>query len=82
MSEQPIVHAVPVEPFAVPSLVRASPQQRDDEKIYASPTWPLAEVSAVVLAQLCDQFRAAVFAKAGKSDPASCRDMMELEAQP
>ena len=34
------------------------------------PKWALSDVDAEELAQLCDKFRADVFLKAGKMDPA------------
>jgi len=36
----------------------------------AVPKWELHDVDADTLAAQCDQFRAEVFLKAGKSDPA------------
>lgn len=34
------------------------------------PKYPVSEIDASALASLCDQFRADIFSKAGKLDPA------------
>jgi hypothetical protein len=59
-------------PFSTPNYVfgQMPPRPRQDGPIEA-PKWHLTEVDAVVLAQLCDEFRADVFKKAGKPDPAA-----------
>jgi hypothetical protein len=58
-------------PFTIPNFVRmASKPGLRQEGFKESPAFPLADVPAEDLAALCDQFRADVFAKAGKPDPA------------
>ena len=37
----------------------------------AAPKWALKEVEAETLAKMCDEFRADIFRKAGKPDPAN-----------
>ena len=56
--------------FSVPNFVIPilPPKQKQDGFV-ESPTWPLSGVDASELSAMCDNFRAAVFKKAGKSDP-------------
>lgn len=58
-------------PFQTPNYVigKMLPRRREDG-LSESPKWALAEVDADVLASMCDAFRAEVFQKAGKPDPA------------
>jgi hypothetical protein len=59
---------VTLEPFSVPNFVRRDKKGAvpgDD----ATPAFPLSDVDEAALSALCDQFREAVFAKAGKADP-------------
>lgn len=62
--------SVRLRPFSVPNfvLVEAAPTSRS-EGFCETPKFPLADLEAATLAELCDEFRAAVFAKAGKADP-------------
>jgi hypothetical protein len=54
---------IPLKPWVTPNFVVADLPQK-------AAAWPLEAVDADVLAQLCDDFRAEVFRKAGKDDPA------------
>lgn len=58
-------------PFTVPNYViaKTAPGNRADGWVDA-PKWHIRDVDTETLSELCDQFRADVFAKAGKSDPA------------
>lgn len=59
--------------FTVPNFViqKMPPRPRQDGYGFAeNPKFALKEIPAEDLAALCDDFRASVFAKAGKSDPA------------
>jgi hypothetical protein len=58
--------------FTVPNFViQKMPPRPRQEGFHEAPKYPLSEVPAEDLASLCDHFRAQVFAKAGKPDPAS-----------
>ena len=59
-------------PWIVPNYVTAkmAPRPRQ-EGFQEGPKWHLSEVDADTLAEQCDKFRAEVFRKAGKSDPAN-----------
>ena len=59
-------------PFSTPNyvIVKTEPRPRQ-EGLYEAPKYSLASVPAEDLAMLCDQFRAEVFEKAGKADPAT-----------
>lgn len=59
-----------LKPWLVPNFVTSEmpPGQRQDG-FREAPTWPLSEIPADVLAEMCDDFRAEVFRKAGKTDP-------------
>lgn len=60
-----------LQPFTTPNFVIGKmPARQKQDGIIEGPKWELAEVDADVLARLCDEFRAAVFTKAGKADPA------------
>ena len=55
----------------VPNYVIAVSEARPrQEGFQEAPKYPLSELPAEVLADLCTEFRANVFAKAGKEDPA------------
>lgn len=57
---------VEVNAWQTPNYVTLKqPAGRDQQ----SPSIPLSEIDADVLALLCDDFRAEVFKKAGKPDP-------------
>lgn len=60
-------HGVKLRPFIVPSY--AVEDERGTERQAA--TFHLRELSAETLAQMCDEFRAAVFRRAMKRDPVS-----------
>lgn len=61
-----------LQPFSTPNFVLAQmPARLRQDGIVEGPKWALSEVDADVLAELCDDFRAEVFGKAGKTDPAS-----------
>jgi len=68
-------------PMLVPNYViqktGARPRQ---EGMVEAPKYALKEIHAETLARLCDQFRADVFDKAEKSDPALNELMEEKEA--
>ncbi len=60
--------------FTVPNFViQVVPPRPRQEGFTEAPKYALAEIPAEDLASLCDDFRAAVFAKAGKADPESRR---------
>ena len=50
-------------------IAKVAPRPRQ-EGVVEAPKWPLKEVDAEELALLCDIFRAEIFHKAGKADPA------------
>lgn len=59
---------VAIEPFSTPNFVRRAKKTAasgDD----SDPAFPLRDVDASTLSELCDQFRADVFKQAGKLDP-------------
>lgn len=55
---------VTLRPFTVPNFVLC---ERPDDG--PEPCYPLSEVDAITLDRLCNEFRDAVFAKAGKQQP-------------
>lgn len=61
-----------LQPFTVPNFVsevgRVRPRQEGFQEL---PKHALKELSAAILSDLCDEFRAGVFTKAGKNDPTS-----------
>lgn len=61
---------IELNPFVTPSFVseKSKPRNRG-EGFKINPSWPLSEVDADTLAQLCDDWRVEVFRKAGKVDP-------------
>jgi hypothetical protein len=61
---------VELQPFTVPNYVRQSmPPVKRQDGWHEAPIHPLGDLDAETLAQLCDDFRRAVFEKAGKADP-------------
>jgi hypothetical protein len=57
-------------PFATPNFVSVQmPPRPKQDGFIASPTFALAELDHETLSTLCDEFRAEVFRKAGKTDP-------------
>lgn len=73
---------IDLQPFTTPNFARMSskPGLRQ-EGFTVTPAFPLADIPADDLAALCDQFRADVFAKAGKQDPASRPTRAAAEAK-
>ena len=63
-------HKIKLRPFQVPNfaLAEQSPGERQDG-FKQAPSFALKDLESHTLAQLCRDFRAAVFAKAGKVDP-------------
>lgn len=62
--------SVPLRPFSIPSFVIAVAQPRPrQEGPTLSPSWPLSDLDVTTLSDMCDQFRADIFKKAGKTDP-------------
>ncbi len=59
--------ATALQPFLVPNFVLEVPRRRPRQE---GTGHCLHELSEQALSDLCDQFRASVFAKAGKADPA------------
>lgn len=58
-------------PFTVPNFAIAEPSLgRRQDGVKESPSFALHELSPETLAEMCDEFRVAVFAKAMKKDPA------------
>ena len=60
-------------PFSVPNyvLVKMPPARRQDGFTPDGPKYALADLDNEVLSALCREFRAKVFEKAGKDDPAT-----------
>jgi hypothetical protein len=60
-----------IEPFKAPGAVFLvnPPGKKEDGFDYKFGTIPTARLDAAVLSELCDKFRAEVFARAGKDDP-------------
>lgn len=57
-------------PMTVPNYVIAvTPPGKRQDGLTESPKYKLSELSETVLGQLCDEFRAEIFKKAGKDDP-------------
>jgi hypothetical protein len=62
---------VELHPWQTPNFVIAKSEPRPRDEGWAEgPKWPLHLVDADVLASMCDAFRAEIFQKAGKPDPA------------
>jgi hypothetical protein len=62
---------IELHPFTVPNyVIQVVPVRPRQEGFKEAPAYPLSEVDADTLATMCSDFRAAVFAKAGKADPA------------
>lgn len=60
-----------LKPFNTPNFVLVDmPARPKQEGVTSLPSFPLHELSVESLDQLCRQFRAEVFTKAGKKDPA------------
>ena len=69
-----IKHGVELQPFSTPNYVLAKPRVglRQDGWQEA-PKWPLSEIDADTLAEMCEAFRVEIFQKAGKADPRDAR---------
>jgi hypothetical protein len=62
---------IELRPFTVPNFViQVTGPVRRQDWFREAPSYPLSEVDADTLATMCSDFRTAVFAKAGKADPA------------
>ena len=63
-----------LKPFQVPNFVvtEQAPGKREDGW-KELPVFPLSAVDADTLGEMCDEFRAAIFSKAGKADSAGSR---------
>lgn len=60
------------QPWMVPNFcVMQMPPTKRQDGFKPAPSFALADVDRETLAQMCDDFRAEIFRKAGKSDPAS-----------
>lgn len=58
-------------PFTVPNFVTVvMPPGKREDGLKPVPSFSLRELSPETLAELCDEFRVAVFAQAMKKDPA------------
>lgn len=66
-------------PFAVPTYVSVEmPPGRKEDGPKPLPTFPLTQLPPEVLDQLCNQFRANVFAQAEQHDPKAPHPNTEL----
>lgn len=62
---------IKLRPFSTPNFVmQEMPPGSRIEGFKELPSYPLRDVPAEDLAEMCDEFRAEVFRKAGKADPA------------
>ena len=61
---------IELEPWQTPNYVIGKLLQRQVDAAQEAPKWPLSDVDAQTLAGQCDRFRAEIFRKAGKEDPA------------
>lgn len=63
---------IELQPWQTPNfvIVKVPPRPRQ-EGWQEAPKFPLSEVDAETLAQMCEAFRVEVFRKAGKVDPAT-----------
>jgi hypothetical protein len=61
-----------LQPFTVPTFVIAEmPPGLRQDGIKEAPKWALKDLDADTLAELCHEFRRAVFLKAERPDPAA-----------
>jgi hypothetical protein len=61
---------IKLQPFSIPNyVIMEVPPRSRQEGMVESPKFKLEELDAETLESLCDDFRKAVFAKAGKTDP-------------
>ena len=65
-----VTHSIKLQPFAVPddAIPAGGTGRRQDGPLFRTPI-PLSELSPETLSALCDNFRSAVFQRAGKLDP-------------
>lgn len=61
--------AIDIQPFTIPNFVRRDKKTAGPGDPDAEAAFELAAVDAQTLSTLCDQFRADIFKKAGKTDP-------------
>jgi len=65
---------IKLKPWTTPNFVVANlPPVRRQDGFNESQGFPLQDVEAETLSELCDVFRAEIFRKAGKEDPAIAR---------
>ena len=57
-----------LKPFGIPGFVYAVATAGQCQGVQTVPCWPVKDLDATTLAQLCDDFRAGVFALAKKED--------------
>jgi len=67
-------HPIKLRPFTVPNFVLTgdpptAPEGTMPATSLVAFSFPLSDLEATTLATMCSDFRAAVFAKAGKPDP-------------
>lgn len=60
---------IAIQPFTIPFFVRRDKKAAGAGDPDAEAAFPLSDVDEMALSALCDQFRADVFKKAGKTDP-------------
>lgn len=61
-------HTIDLQPFTVPNFVRPiAPRRMRQEGFVETQAIPLSELDAATLDAMCDEFKKAVFAKAGKA---------------
>jgi hypothetical protein len=59
-----------LKPFSTPNYVIAEKPGRKED-FQTAPVFPLREIEADELAEMCDEYRKNIFKKAGKKDPCS-----------
>jgi hypothetical protein len=57
-----------LKPFSTPNYVIAEKSERKGD-YQTAPVFPLREIEANELAEMCDEYRKSIFRKAGKNDP-------------
>lgn len=62
---------IPLQPFLAPNFVLQDKNQKisNEGELTTNTSFPLSVVSAEKLSEMCDDFRAKIFKKAGKKDP-------------
>ena len=61
---------IDIQPFSTPNFVLAT--AKSGQNSGSETSYPLSDFDPETLDRLCDQFRTAVFKKAGKNEPARC----------